>query len=72
MRELAERRVAQLNGRIQGLESRLHQLGAENASLAARAPSGTSPQVPCTSSFNPAKHKIGQNLCFPALLSWPW
>ena len=48
MRELAERRVAQLNGRIQGLESRLHQLAEENRALAARGPaasSGVSPQV---------------------------
>lgn len=48
MRELAERRVAQLNGRIQGLESRLHQLAQENSALASRAPAapaGTNPQA---------------------------
>ena len=48
MRELAERRVAQLNGRIQGLESRLHQLQQENRALASRAPAapaGTNPQA---------------------------
>ena len=48
VRELAERRVAQLNGRIQGLESRLHQLSEENRALASRAPSaqaGVNPQV---------------------------
>ena len=48
MRELAERRVAQLNGRIQGLESRLHQLAEENRALASRAPAaqaGAAPQV---------------------------
>ena len=48
VRELAERRVAQLNGRIQGLESRLHQLAEENRALASRAPAaqaGASPQV---------------------------
>ena len=48
MRELAERRVAQLNGRIQGLESRLHQLQQENRALTSRAPAaaaGTNPQA---------------------------
>jgi len=48
VRELAERRVAQLNGRIQGLESRLHQLSEENRALASRAPAaqaGVNPQV---------------------------
>ena len=48
VRELAERRVAQLNGRIQGLESRLHQLQQENRALAScvpPAPAGTHPQA---------------------------
>ena len=48
VRELAERRVAQLNGRIQGLESRMHQLSEENRALANRAPAalaGVNPQV---------------------------
>jgi len=48
VRELAERRVAQLNGRIQGLESRLHQFSEENRALASRAPAaqaGVNPQV---------------------------
>ena len=48
VRELAERRVAQLNGRIQGLESRLHQLSEENRALASRAPAAqaaVNPQV---------------------------
>ena len=56
MRELAERRVAQLNGRIQGLESRLHQLAEENRALASRAPAaqaGVTPQVA------PLTHPVG-------------
>ena len=56
MRELAERRVAQLNGRIQGLESRLHQLAEENRALASRAPAaqaGVTPQV------DPLTHPFG-------------
>ena len=65
MRELAERRVAQLNGRIQGLESRLHQLQQENRALASRAPAapaGTIPQANhcsalcVTSPQKPTKH----------------
>lgn len=47
VREAAERRVAQLHSKIQGLESRLHQLAEENRALsaAARAPGGPSSQV---------------------------
>lgn len=37
VREHAERRIAQLNSRIQGLESRLHQLSQENRALSAGA-----------------------------------
>ncbi len=44
MREAAERRVAQLHSKIQGLESRLHQLTAENRALSAAAcPPGAGP-----------------------------
>lgn len=45
VREHAERRIAQLNSRLQGLQSRVHQLGEENRALsqAAAAARGQAP-----------------------------
>lgn len=47
VREAAERRIAQLHSKLQGLESRLHQLAEENRQLAAAAqgPGAPSAQV---------------------------
>ena len=44
VREHAERRIAQLNSRMQGLESRLHQLSEENTALSAAAAAAGKPQ----------------------------
>ena len=40
VREQAERHIAQLNSRLQGLESRVHQLTTENAALSGLISSG--------------------------------
>ena len=67
MREAAERRVAQLHSKIQGLESRLHQLTAENRALsaAARAPgTGPSTQVDTAPPSHPHPKAACSSMCY--------
>jgi outer membrane murein-binding lipoprotein Lpp len=78
VREHAERRIAQLHSRIQGLESRLHQLTQENKALstgaaAAKAAGGSQVLSQTAAQGSPAMiscqaHYLGLDACLCILV----